>query len=139
MEKNNKNQTFKVAKIVNDYTIIITGGKEEGVQVNEKFNIIQKGEFEVVDPDTRESLGSYTLTKGTIYAKLVYDHFSICYTRTYDEKRETNLLATIGGVGSKTVTVHEKLDVAPDDITGGLTPEPIKVGDIVRKISSSKG
>ncbi len=138
MTLNSTEKRFKIAKIVNDYTFIITGGKDEGVQVNEKFEILQDGEIEVLDPDTKTVIGSYTLRKGVIYAQTVYDHFSICTTQTYDEKRDTSLLATINGVGSKIVTVHEKLDVMSEDITGGLTPDPIKVGDIVKKVTSTK-
>ncbi|MGX2947161.1 hypothetical protein [Enterococcus alishanensis] len=138
MTLNNTENVFKIAKIVNDYTFIITGGKEEGVQVNEKFEILQDGEFEVLDPDTQAPIGSYTLKKGFIYAHTIYDHFSICRTKTYDEKRETGLMATISGSGSKIISVHEKLDVTSEDITGGLTPDPVKVGDIVKKVTPSK-
>lgn len=126
--------TFKIAKIVNDYTFIINGGSTDGVEEADEFNIVQKEDFEVLDPDTGESLGSYELIKGKIYATNIYPKFSICETRTYQQTVNTNAFQNIIGNSTKTITSNIRLDVDEDQITGGLTPDPIKVGDTVEKI-----
>lgn len=132
-----KNQ-FKIAKIVNEYTFIITGGSSDGVNKDDSFRIIQNEDFEVVDPDTGLSLGSYTLNKGTIYVSSVYDNFSICRTEVTSEQVNTSFSAMSSIIGGtpKWIDVHTKLNVNEDEITGGLTPDPIAVGDIVKKIKS---
>lgn len=128
---------IKIAKIVNEFTFIITGGSSDGIQEQDAFKIIQPEDFSVIDPDTGESLGSYKLIKETIYAETIYDNFSICRTEVYKDE------VTVGGINltpfsgkTKYVTKHKKLDVDTDEITGGLTADPIKVGDIVEKINA---
>lgn len=133
------NKNFKIAKIVDDTTFIITGGARQEIEEGEYFNIIQPDEFEVIDPDTGSALGSYKLIKGKIIAETVYDNFTICRTETYTDQISSgglNGITNILAQKSETVTLHKRLDVNEDDITGGLTPEPISVGDIVEKMSA---
>ena len=131
---------MKIAKIVNDFTFIITGGSDNDLYKGDKLVIVQPGNLDILDPDTGDVIGQYTIKKGYLVVNEVYNNFSICKSETYQEEVPTNSFSTftssLNGNSYKTVTKYKKLNVNKDDVTGGLTPDPIEVGDIVEKVSS---
>jgi cell shape-determining protein MreC len=52
-----------IAKVINEYRLIINRGAEEGVEENMTYLVFEVGE-EIIDPETGESLGSMEITKG---------------------------------------------------------------------------
>jgi len=54
----------KVAKIVDEYTVVINKGSDAGVKAGQRFLIFAFGE-DIIDPDTGESLGKLEIVKGT--------------------------------------------------------------------------
>ena len=54
----------KVAKVVDEYTLVINRGESDGVSEGDKFLVYSVGE-EVKDPDTGEVLGDFEDVKGT--------------------------------------------------------------------------
>lgn len=55
---------FKVAKVRDEYCLVINKGSNDGVQVGQRFLIYTLGE-EIYDPDTQKSLGQLEIVKGT--------------------------------------------------------------------------
>ena len=54
----------KVAKIVDEYTIVINKGARDGVKSGQRFLFYNYSE-EVLDPDTKDSLGKLEVVRGT--------------------------------------------------------------------------
>ena len=59
----------KIAKVVDEYTVVINKGKDEGIQLNQEVVIYTLGD-EVLDPDTKKSLGHIEIVKGR--GKIIY-------------------------------------------------------------------
>lgn len=53
----------KIASVVDQYRVVINAGRADGVKVGQRFLIYKIGD-EVVDPDTKESLGRLEVVKG---------------------------------------------------------------------------
>lgn len=119
-------ETYKVAKIVNDRCLVITGGKYSGFHVGDCFEIFDTG-TDVFDPDNGRKIGSLEYVKATVKAIQVYDEMTAC-TNTLNEASTLNSLAA--ALSSKNPAA---LDVSPEDISGGIDRK-IHVGDLVRKI-----
>ena len=71
--------TAKVAKVLNEYNLVLNVGKAHGVQAQMRFNVhnLDADTGEVIDPDTGESLGmlGYPYQKVEIYR--VYEKFAV--------------------------------------------------------------
>lgn len=52
-----------VAKVVDEYTVVINRGVNDGVSIGARFLIYGVGE-EITDPETNESLGALELVRG---------------------------------------------------------------------------
>jgi curli biogenesis system outer membrane secretion channel CsgG len=65
-----------IAKVNDDGTVMINGGENADVKVNDVFKVIRKGE-EVIDPQTGESLGSADKVIGEIKVTEVKPKYSI--------------------------------------------------------------
>ena len=55
---------IKVAKVRDEYCLVINKGSNDGIKVGQRFLIYSLGE-EIVDPDTQKSLGQLEIVKGT--------------------------------------------------------------------------
>jgi len=53
-----------VAKVIDDFSVVINKGSADGVEKGQRFLVYEIGE-EVADPDTGESLGRLELVRGT--------------------------------------------------------------------------
>jgi hypothetical protein len=56
-------QTATVAKVIDEYTVIINKGSTDGVRDGARFLIYGLGD-EILDPETNESLGNLELVRG---------------------------------------------------------------------------
>ncbi len=59
-----KNQQIKVAKIIDEYTIVINKGAKDGIKPGQRFLIYVYGD-EVIDPNTKLVLEKLEIVKGT--------------------------------------------------------------------------
>lgn len=133
------NKVFKVVKIVNEYRVVINAGKEDGIKVGNVFEIYQEGET-VMDPDTKENLGTMDYIKATVE---VIDLFpKMCACRNTDTTTVPSAIsqAVLGFAGALEnygqVTKVAKLNVNVEDISGGYEDidKKIHVGDKVRLV-----
>jgi len=121
----------KVAKIVDNYTIVINLGKNNGVKMNMKFVIYDEGEM-IKDPETNEELGKLELVKGRVEVTNVQEKMCVAETYETEEERIYNPLESISEyLYPKSIHVKKPLPIERD-----VESEPLKVhvGDLVRSI-----
>lgn len=56
--------SINVAKVRDDYTLVLNKGSNDGIKPGQRFLIYSMGE-EIIDPDTQKSLGQLEIVKGT--------------------------------------------------------------------------
>ncbi len=129
----------KVIRIIDDKTILISLGSEQGVKIGTKFAIIGPGE-EIIEPETGKSLGPIMLEKARVVVRQVEPKFcqastpirTVKYPTSVD--RITDFYAAMGLAG-RTVRRQDSLPVDETDIQP-LKEEAskIRVGDMVREV-----
>ncbi|WP_342538502.1 hypothetical protein MKY15_20885 [Sporosarcina sp. FSL K6-1540] len=127
---------YKIIKIIDEYTVIINAGFNQGIEVGDKFQILDKKGSEVKDPDTDEVLGYLDLIKDTVNASEVHEKMSFC-TTPFQASIYASLTASINEASF--APRQAKLNIDLEQVTGGLreSDEPIRIGDSVRLIKSS--
>ncbi|OHB95759.1 MAG: hypothetical protein A3I59_07065 [Planctomycetes bacterium RIFCSPLOWO2_02_FULL_50_16] len=131
----------KIARILDEYNVVINVGRSQGVGEGMPFVIFTAGEDEVRDPDTGAGLGKLERVKGYVSASHVQDRLSICTVQH---------LAKGGGEGRAEVQTlsgammaeclgyrsggENRLNVNPSQISGSVQGGPISIGDRVRSI-----
>lgn len=129
---------FKVAKILDEYSLIINGGSVDGVEVNDTFNLLDKRGGDVYDPDTQEVIGQMDLIKGTVEVFEVQEKMSICST---PEIVKYNVFTNINNFKNQQYDIErERLHIDLSQVTGGLrrSDEPIRLGDAAKHIKKSR-
>lgn len=129
-------QEFKVAKIINDYSLVINAGEKQGVKKDQKFQIIGKKGKEVKDPDTGEVIGQLDELKGIVFATTVYPNMTVVQSKIKSSPFYPDPLPALKSIQAAQHSMytkqHEALNVDVSQITGGFSPEessPIQVGD----------
>src|SRR5690242_6972321 len=69
----------KIARIIDSKTVVINLGSEHGIDSDSIFFILGEPE-NIVDPDTKEVLGSVSVTKSRLKASQVFEKFTIART-----------------------------------------------------------
>jgi hypothetical protein len=131
--------TGKVAKIIDDKTIVINRGASAGVKENMRFSIVTEGD-EVVDPDSGTTLGKWEAVKGYVQATHVQDNLTVCTAveklSLEEAKTAKTLSAAMVDVSFVKPGSNARLNVQSSDVSGRPNIGPIRVGDIVRSIQS---
>jgi hypothetical protein len=130
-----KFKLIKVAHIIDDYTLIINKGSENGINIGQRFLVFIIGE-EIIDPESKESLGYLEIVKGT--GKI-----------THLQPKMATLSSDMQSPPGRSIRKSNNQNSRPFDITkmlGGdmeveeqLPPKPIafkspQVGDLVKKV-----
>jgi hypothetical protein len=71
-----------VIKVIDDYTVVINRGSQDGITWNDRFVIYQEDE-EMIDPITGDSLGKLQLTKGTAKVQSIQEKMSVIVSDKY--------------------------------------------------------
>lgn len=118
---------FKVVKIISDMSVVLNVGKNDGINVDDTFDIVSEYSIDVTDPDTGDNLGTIKYIKASIIATVVYEKMCICQNvKCYDSAIETI---------SKTLSNYNKsrmpLNVDTTQISGGFedAEKQIRIGD----------
>ncbi len=124
-------KTYKIVKIIDDHTLVIDAGYNDGIKNGDQFEIYSKGE-EIKDPDTNEILGTLDHIKERVEAVTVFEKMCICRHNIF-----VNFLQNVSGGLSR---IEPKvLNVDSSQISGGLADDDvIKIGDKVRKIKRTE-
>jgi len=123
----------KVAKIINEYTVVINKGSRDGVKDGQRF-LIYDYSGEIFDPDTKESLGKLEVVRGTgkvthlqeAMATVGSDMKTSPGRSVRRIKRPSLSLALSGLIGPE--EIEETLPAAP------VPFETVKVGDLVKPV-----
>ena len=126
---------MKVAKIIDEFTLVINKGREDVVSEGERFLIYSIGE-EILDPDTKKSLGKLEIVKGTgkvlhVQSRLstISSDMKSAPTRTIRKKiGRIPAIPTLATIMGREQEIEEYL---PSDPIPFDNPE---VGDFVKKI-----
>ncbi len=140
----------KVARILDEYSIVINVGRNNGVVNGMVFVVYVQGDDEIKDPDSGESLGKLENVKDYVYVSHVQDKFSTCVAGekgAFSGEVQSTGAQTLSGAmmaesmkarpGSDRVS-NEKLNVNTSQITGVPQLGPISVGDGVRAVEVSE-
>ena len=119
-----------VARILDNYTVVINRGSEHGIRKSQRFQIYIYSEEEIIDPENGESLGRLEIVKGT--GKVIHIQPKMATLKSTEESVTTerkivkNLspLSVFGMGGEETITPTTKR----------LPFDKPKVGDKVKPI-----
>lgn len=121
---------YKVAKIIDNHTLVITAGKNQGIKNGQVFQIVGKAGVPVFDPDTNENIGTLDEIKGEVIAKTIYPNMTVAKTKSHSLLTQSTVSVFASGLNTMQ---YDKLNVDPDQITGGFDSEdtsPIQIGDL---------
>lgn len=74
---------FKIAKIIDEYKVVINAGSNQGIKEYQRFLIYSLDGETIFDPDTGYSLGNLEVIKGTGIATFVHDNMSTIESDKY--------------------------------------------------------
>lgn len=125
------NKTIRVIKIIDDMSIILNCGFEDGIKEKDKFKILSDVTQVIIDPFTNEELGKIQKGKALVEATTVYEKMCICENTV-----------RIGGIAesfsefAKLAGKRASLNVDIEQITGefSINDKPIKIGDEAKHI-----
>ena len=130
--------TGRVAKILNEFQLVLNVGEKQGVKKGMMFVVYEEGE-EIKDPKTGESLGKLEIVKGEIKVSHVQE--TLCFAQSKELPKQgapTVLSAKLAEVmlysNSKLEKEREKLYVKPSDVSVARASGPIAVGDLARSV-----
>ena len=128
----------KIAKIVDECTVIINRGSEAGIREGMKFAILAGGDA-VADPDTGEALGTWEVVKDYVKTTHVQEKISVCAAANMapdPEQKTSKTLSSAMVDVSFDKSAGNKLNVRAGDMSGRPKVGPIAVGDTVRSVES---
>lgn len=68
---------FKVAEVLNQYSLVINAGENHNLKINQRFLIVDPDGMLIFDPDTHERLGRLERIVGTGIVKELYPRMAI--------------------------------------------------------------
>lgn len=119
------NKTFKVIKILDEYTIVINGGNKDYLSRNTELEVFLIGE-KILDPETNEDLGTLDFIKARVVITDIFPKMAICKNVDFED----SLVALASSLSTKN---RKRLNVEPTEITGRNESTKITIGDNVRK------
>jgi hypothetical protein len=137
----------KVARILDDQTLILNVGRANGVAQGMVFCVYAAVD-DVTDPDSGESLGAWEAVKGYVQATHPQEKLTVCraYTprpreSTRPEDRGTHTLsAELVAVSmlSGGPLAKGRLNVEKSQLAGMPEVGPIRVGDLARSVEEAE-
>lgn len=108
---------IKIAKIISTTALVINAGSEEGVKLNQEYEILDEVGEIIYDPDTNKPLGTLYDSKGKVIITQVYDHIAVAQSEPI----------------SLNINVKKDLNVNRAQITGYARKNHlIEIGDVVK-------
>ena len=140
----------KVAKILDEYSIVINVGRDNGVVNGMVFVVFVQSDDEIKNPDSGEVLGKLEHVKDHVFVAHVQDKFSTCVAGEKEassrEAASQGVQTLSGAMMAESMTIgpgggrigSEKLNVNTSQVTGVPQLGPISVGDRVRAVEISE-
>lgn len=123
------NNYYRVIEILDELSILINYGSEDGAEKGEEVRVIAIGP-EVIDPETNETLGTLDSIKAELTIETTYKNFSLCKKVVIIRE---NRLAIPPGLLQTERRVLRPLSVDKENISHKKFPDEsiIKIGDKV--------
>jgi hypothetical protein len=113
--------------------IVFNKGSRDGVTPGQHFVIYQEGD-DILDPETKASLGKLEVVKGRIIAEHVQETMTVAATEAKPKDERSKTLSELMVEASVSEDTRPKLNVRPESIRGVPLAGPVKVGDEVRSV-----
>jgi len=126
----------QVARIIDETALIINRGAKDGVAQGMRFAVFVEVE-DVVDPETKKSLGKWELVKSEVVAGHVQEHMTICAPAPRPKAPAADPTYTLSASmieASLGAGAAEKMSVDHSQVSGRPAAGPIRVGDRVRSV-----
>ena len=129
----------KVAAVVDDTTLVLNVGRDDGVREGMLFASVAENQ-EVVDPETGRSLGNWESVKARVITTHVQEKMCTVRSPLADEGAQaTGTLSAMMvrhsfGLYGSTKESRQSLSVRADDMSGRSAVTPIAVGDSARLV-----
>lgn len=120
----------RILKILDNYRVIISLGKEQGVTRDMRFIIYEEGEM-IKDPETDTDIEKLEIVKGEVTVTQVQEKISVAESFEIAQ-RVYNPLDAMYQFTNRTYTVKEK-KLLTDETIEAPAPSKVKVGDLVRQ------
>ncbi|WP_201522806.1 hypothetical protein [Aliarcobacter butzleri] len=85
----------KVIKKIDDFTLVINAGSNDGIKKGMEFLIYEIGE-ELFDPDTNESLGKLETVKGTAESIHIQENITTIKSNMYENQKKQKTIKRTG-------------------------------------------
>lgn len=121
--------TFKVAKIINEFQIVVNAGVGM-VEIGDTLEVFEEDLDKVIDPDTKTILGTLDYVKASVKVIRVLQNMCICKSDSF-----TSVFAN-SDLGLSAFSPKMKpLKVDLKEVTGDFedVDSTIRIGDLVRK------
>lgn len=130
--------TCKVAKILNEFQLVLNVGAKQGVTKGMTFVIYEEGD-EIQDPETGQSLGKLEIVKGEVEVSHVQETLCLALSKELPKQGAPTVLSArlaevTSSAKSKLEKEREKLHVKSSDISRTRATGPIAVGDLARSV-----
>ena len=122
-------KSFKIAKVVDEYTVILNRGSEDGVKPGQRFLVYHIGE-EITDPDSNEFLGRLETVRGT--GTVTYLQSKMATIRS--DMRETRPTKVIRKSGSPWAVMYGNEETVETVPPRELPFDSPKVGDLAKPV-----
>ena len=84
---------YKVVKILDDgYKIVINAGTNKGIKLGQHYMVYALSDFEILDPDTKESLGYLEIVKGTGKVVHIQEKLATIESDLYEVSQPTKII-----------------------------------------------
>lgn len=126
---------IKVAMIPDATRIVINCGSEDtdSVYVGREIEVYLPGQ-EIIDPDSKEVIGTYDLVKDRLEITSVYATYSVA-RKIKEEKRSLVSIISSPMLAEKTYVSYDSIDVDNEDnLNLKIENKTIKVGDFVKLV-----
>ena len=128
----------KVAALIDDTTLVLNVGFQEGVQEGMSFVIFAEYQ-EILDPDSGEPLGKWEMVKAQVVVDHVQERMCTVRSALVSEKDRPGTLSAMmvqhsfGQYGQQSAE-RESLDISSRDSSGRPQVQPIALGDRARSV-----
>ncbi|NIF50098.1 hypothetical protein F3J28_20280 [Enterobacter sp. Ap-1006] len=121
----------KVAYKVDDYTVVINKGSEDGITMHDRFKIVALGD-EIIDPDTLESLGQLEIVKGMAKVSHIQEKVTTITSNDYETRPDKQEIVKKPSI-TWGLNTSETVKVTPGERTRKKLYR-VDIGDFVIKL-----
>lgn len=122
-----EDKKYRVIRLLNEKEILINYGSKQGAKENQKVRVYELGET-IIDPKTKQNLGTLDIIKDDLEIYRTYPYFSICRKLKSKISNALNPLTDF----AITSVISENLNLEKhENYKKHLKKTSIKIGDSV--------